>query len=65
MTIATEPSRFVGSVKTLSEFGPAYQVIGLSRNLDDGDILMNIEIIESREIAEYRLSCIKQDPKAK
>lgn len=53
-----------GQVKSFGQEGIYYQVKRFIRQLDDGDWLVEIELIESGELAEYRLSRIKNDPKA-
>lgn len=53
-----------GQVKTFGDFGIMYEVGNVVRCLDDGDMLMEVTLVESGEKVEYRLSCINSDPLA-
>lgn len=53
-----------GKIKTFGYFGIMYEVGDIIRQLDDGDTLVEITLVESGEKAEYRLSCIEEDPEA-
>lgn len=53
-----------GQIKTFGHFGVKYEVGNPIHELDDGDILVEITLVESGEKAEYRLSCIADDPEA-
>ncbi len=54
----------VGAVKSFGPFGPMYQVVQPIRQLDDGDWLLDIIVVESGEKVEYRLSKALADPVA-
>jgi hypothetical protein len=54
----------VGKIKTFGPLGPRYRVGAPLRELEDGDWLVEIELIETAETAEYRLTHISDDPEA-
>jgi hypothetical protein len=58
------PSVPIGKIQTFGEFGPKYEVGPAVRQLEDGDWLVEITLIETGEAAEYRLSRLSQDPEA-
>jgi hypothetical protein len=65
MQVAVAPPRVpVGQVKTFGPLGPRYQVGAPIRQLDDGDWLVEITMIETGETAEYRWSRLSDDPRA-
>jgi hypothetical protein len=44
--------------------GPVYEIVGIVRELEDGDKMLKIRVVESGEEAEYRLSDASGDPEA-
>ncbi|WP_245608484.1 DUF5397 family protein [Stenoxybacter acetivorans] len=54
----------IGSVRTFGEYGIPYIVGTPEKQLPDGDWLVNIELPESGEKTQYKLSKIMHDPKA-
>jgi hypothetical protein len=58
------PSVPVGTIKSFGAFGPKYEVGQPLRPLDDGDWLIEVVLVETGEKTEYRLSHLKDDPKA-
>jgi hypothetical protein len=52
----------VNTIRTLGPVGPAYQVGRPLRQLADGDWLVQIQLLESDETGEYRLSRLLADP---
>lgn len=56
------PEELINTYRRFGQFGPAYQVVGISRTLPNGDTLMKIQILESHEITEYAISDILEDP---
>ncbi|MEJ2997615.1 DUF5397 family protein [Escherichia coli] len=54
-----------GAVKTFGAFGSPYQVGEQIKELPDGDILVNIILIQTGEKEVYKLSKLLQDPDAK
>lgn len=53
-----------GTCRSFGDIGPVYQIGDIVRILDDGDCLMEITLVESSEVIEYRLSNILKDPSA-
>ena len=54
----------LGRIKTFGPVGPPYEVGEPLRRLDDGDWLVRVMIVQTGELAEYRLSRIVDDPDA-
>ena len=54
----------LGSIKTFGPVGPPYKVSEPLRQLNDGDWLAQVTIVQTGELAEYRLSRIVGDPDA-
>ena len=59
-TVNTIPT---GSIRTFGDCGVMYIVGKPAKQLPDGDWLVNIELPESGEKAQYKLSHIMKDPK--
>jgi len=53
-----------GTIKSFGPFGPKYQVGVPLRQLEDGDWIMEILLVDSGEKAEYRLTHVTDDPEA-
>ena len=65
MQIATPfPIVPVGKIKSFGPYGPKYEIGNLLRQLDDGDWIVEVTMIESGEHVEYRLTNIYDDPEA-
>ena len=58
------PDQLAGSFHTFGPTGPAYQVRKAVRALAGGDWLMEIEVLTSGEVLEYKASEIDRDPLA-
>ena len=58
------PEHLVGSFHTFGTTGPAYQVRKPVRALSGGDWLMEIEVLTSGEMLDYKASEIDRDPVA-
>lgn len=54
----------IGAIKTFGDFGIPYQVGEPDKQLPDGDVLVNITLIQSGEQEKYRLSKLLLDPNA-
>lgn len=54
----------VGKIKSFGPFGPKYEVGQVLRQLDDGDWMVGITMVETGEKAEYRLTRLSDDPDA-
>ncbi|MGE0106507.1 MAG: DUF5397 domain-containing protein [Thiomonas sp.] len=61
--IAT-PSVPVGKIKSFGPFGPKYEIGRAIRQLDDGDWMIEVTMVETGEKAEYRLTHLADDPEA-
>ncbi len=62
---ATFPYVPTRALKTFGALGPKYEVGRPLRQLADGDWMIEIQLIETGESAEYRLSHILADPVAR
>ena len=51
-----------GKIKSFGSFGPKYEVGSPVKQLEDGDWLIQITLVDSGELAEYRLSHLLDDP---
>ncbi len=54
-----------GEIKTFGLFGPKYAVGTPLRQLEDGDWLIEITMVETGEKTEYRLAHLLDDPEAR
>jgi len=54
----------IGQINTFGEIGPKYQVQRLLSPLENGDWLVEILLVETGEITEYRYSQMINDPEA-
>jgi hypothetical protein len=54
-----------GEIKTFGPFGPKYAVGARLRQLEDGDWLIEITMVETGEKTEYRLAHLLDDPEAR
>tara|TARA_B100000965_G_C19571400_1_gene749295 strand:- start:441 stop:659 length:219 start_codon:yes stop_codon:yes gene_type:complete len=55
----------VGKIKSFGHFGPKYEVGHALRQLDDGDWMVEITMVETGETAEYRLTHLSDDPEGR
>ena len=62
--IITPPAIPVGKIKSFGPFGPKYEVGHALRQLNDGDWLIEVTMIDSGEKAEYRWTRLSDDPEA-
>ncbi|MFZ5592885.1 MAG: DUF5397 domain-containing protein [Pseudomonadota bacterium] len=66
MQIAIAPPPVpVGKIKSFGPFGPKYEVGQPLRQLDDGDWMVEVTMVETGEKAEYRLTHLTDDPEAR
>lgn len=63
--VVTTPPVPVGKIKSFGVFGPKYEVGQPLRQLDDGDWMVEIVLVETGEKAEYRLTHVNDDPEAR
>ena len=54
----------IGKIKSFGPFGPKYEVGQPLRQLDDGDWMIEITMVDSGEKAEYKLTHLSDDPEA-
>ena len=54
-----------GRIKTFGPDGPMYEVGPALRQMDDGDWMIEITLVESGETTEYRLKNLLEDPYAR
>ncbi|OWT55145.1 DUF5397 domain-containing protein [Candidimonas nitroreducens] len=55
----------IGKIKSFGPFGPKYEIGRPLRQLDDGDWMIEVTLVESGEKTEYRLSRLSNDPEAR
>ncbi|BCA64592.1 DUF5397 domain-containing protein [Fluviibacter phosphoraccumulans] len=66
MQVAIVPPRVpVGQIKSFGPIGPKYEVGNPLRQLDDGDWMVEVTMVETGEKAEYRLTYLNDDPEAR
>ncbi len=56
------PDTPVGKIKMFGPFGPKYQVGETVCQLEDGDWMVEVTMVETGEKAEYRLTHLLADP---
>lgn len=54
-----------GKIKSFGAFGPKYEVGQALRQLDDGDWMVEVKMVETGESNEYRLTHVFDDPEAR
>ena len=62
--VITPPPVPVGEIKSFEPFGPKYEVGRALHQLDDGDWMVEITLVESSEQARHRLTQLNDDPAA-
>jgi len=62
--IIESPPVPVGKIKSFGPFGPKYEVGHALRQLDDGDWMVEVTMVETGETAEYSLKHLIEDPEA-
>lgn len=63
--IIAPPTVPVGQIKSFGPFGPKYEVGHALRQLNDGDWMIEVTMIDSGEKAEYRWTHLTDDPEAR
>ncbi len=63
-TVAPPPVP-VGKIKSFGPFGPKYEVGRILRQLEDGDWMVEVTLVETGEKVEYRLTRLADDPEAR
>ncbi|MFA7670480.1 MAG: DUF5397 family protein [Burkholderiaceae bacterium] len=64
-TVIAPPTVPVGVIKSFGPFGPKYEVGEPVEQLEDGDWLVEIFLVESGEKAVYRRKLLLDDPEAR
>lgn len=64
-TVIAPPTVPVGIIKSFGPFGPKYEVGESIEQLEDGDWLVEIVLVETGEKAAYRRSQLLDDPEAR
>ena len=54
----------IGKIKSFGPFGPQYEVGPALRQLDDGEWMIEVKMVQSGERAEYRLTHLTKDSEA-
>lgn len=54
--------KVTNAFRRFGRFGPVYQVMGMSRKTEQGDLLMKIHVLETKEELEYPFASILRDP---
>jgi hypothetical protein len=54
----------IGKYYRFGEIGPVYKILGVARELSDGDTMLRVLLVETGEEAQYRLSHALEDPEA-
>lgn len=58
------PAFPVGKIKSFGPLGPKYEVGQAVRQLNDGDWLVEVTLVETGEKTEYRWTRLSKDPEA-
>lgn len=64
-TMTTPTATPVGKIKCFGAFGPKYEVGERTRQLENGDWLVKIKMIETGETVEYSQAHLNDDPVAR
>jgi len=62
--VVAPPSVPVGKIKSFGPFGPQYEVGHPAFQLEDGDWMVEIILIETGEKTQYRWTRLSDDPDA-
>jgi hypothetical protein len=64
-TAAVPPPVPLGKIKSFGTFGPKYEVGPVLRQLEDGDWMVQVKMVETGEVAEYRRTHLLDDPEGR
>ena len=64
MKLSMPPSLPIGKIKSFGLFGPKYEDGKVLRQLNDGDWMIKVTIVETGEQAEYLWTHLMDDPDA-
>jgi len=59
-----EVAHWVGSIKTIGQYGPMYEVLGPAGRSAKGDALVSIRVVPTGEVTDYELEDMMNDPEA-
>lgn len=62
--LVAPPAIPLGKIKSFGPLGPKYEVGHALRQLEDGDWMVEVTIVESGEKVEYRWTHLSDDPEA-
>jgi hypothetical protein len=51
-----------GKYRRFGEYGPVYKILGEAETLPDGEVMLRVQLVETGEEAQYRLSHAIDDP---
>jgi hypothetical protein len=57
------PAALVGTWRRFGVVGPVYEIVEAGKELDDGDRLMRVRVVETGEELDYRFTDILDDPR--
>ena len=63
LNLPEQPEALIGTWRRFGQTGPAYQVVGLAPQVGNGDLFMRIQVVETGEELDYRVSDILGDPR--
>lgn len=56
------PTKLVGTWRRFGVAGPVYEIVHAGAELEDGDRMMRVRVLETGEEVDYRLTDILEDP---
>ncbi len=59
-----DDTQLLGQYRTFGEYGPTYHILEPSRQRDDGEWLLRIEVPATGEVMDYPYSKARHDPAA-
>jgi hypothetical protein len=65
LEINTPPPIPVGKIKSFGALGSKYEVGPALRQLDNGEWMIEVKMIETGETSEYRMTRMMNDPEAR
>jgi hypothetical protein len=57
------PEKLVGGFRRFGIEGAVYEIVSVGPGADDGDVFLNIRVVETGETLNYRFTHILNDPK--
>ncbi len=57
------PQSLIGTWRRFGPVGPVYEILRVDRELENGDCLMRVRVVETGEEIGYKLTDILDDPK--